>query len=130
MRNSCNSDDSTPQNRSVISYAKSTSTPLNQGNPTQAGYASGVVEESYLAEPLDLRMRNRDDSIPQNRSVINYAKSASTLLSQGNPTQAGYASGVVEESYQVGPLDLSMRNRDDSTPQNRTGIDHSEKMSR
>ena len=125
-----NSDDSTPQNMSVISYAKSTSTPLNQGNPTQAGYASGVVEESYLAEPLDLRMRNRDDSIPQNRSVINYAKSASTLLSQGNPIQAGYDSGVVEESYLAGPLDLSMRNRDDSIPQNRTGIDHSEKMSR
>ena len=122
-----NRDDSIPQNRSVINYAKSASTPLNQGNPTQAGYASGVVEESYLAEPLDLSMRNRDDSTPQNRSVINYAKSASTLLSQGNPIQAGYASGVVAESYLAGRFDLRMRNCDDSIPQNRTGTDYSEK---
>ena len=123
-----NRDDSTPQNSSVIRYAQSTSTPLNQGNPTQAGYASGVVAESYQAEPLDLSMRNRDDSTPQNRSVINYAKSASTLLSQGNPIQAGYASsGVVAESYLAGRFDLRMRNCDDSIPQNRTGTDYSEK---
>ena len=123
-----NRDDSgSPKKSRVIDDAEGAPTLFDQSKPIQIEYASGVVAESSLEKYVGLGMSDRDDSTPQNRSVINYAKSASTLLSQGNLIQAGYASGVVAESSLEKYVDLGMSNRDDSTPQNRTGTDRSEK---
>ncbi len=123
-----NRDDSgSPKKSRVIDDAEGAPTLFDQSKPIQIEYASGVVAESSLEKYVGLGMSDRDDSTPQNRSVINYAKSASTLLSQGNLIQAGYAYGVVAESSLEKYVDLGMSNRDDSTPQNRTGTDRSEK---